>query len=170
MNAMSESSVDTMQPMKKQSAPKLEIQRTSTTIDFSKLDNMLESEKISSRKDSWNKLEKGFKIQKVNAFAELYCKKNNIQGEVGRLKEFLIDAINKKKLSKVKEVVYDKNNGCIISIPPLHFLTNTTRSFTLRNTDKSRVSTLKSLAPTRNHTTSLTARDLDKINLAADKK
>lgn len=125
-------------------------EKSSVTIDFSKLDNMLECEKITSRKESWNKLEKGLKIQKLCVFAEVYCKKHNIRGEVGRLQEFLTDAIGKKKLCKVKDVVYDKGTGCITNIPPL-FVNNSTRSFTLRNTDKSRISTLKSLAPTRTH-------------------
>jgi hypothetical protein len=124
---------------------------SSTTIDYSKLDSMLESEKITSRKESWNKLERGLKVQKLSAYAEVYCQKHNIPTEVDRLKVFFTEAVAKKKLSKVKDVVYDKNSGSIVNIPSLCL--NSSRSFTLRNTDKHRISTLKSLAPVRGTST-----------------
>jgi hypothetical protein len=61
----------------------------------------------------------------------------------------LKDSLDKKKLSKVKDVVYDKDTGLIKEIPALTY-TKATKHFTLKNIDK-RVSTLKSLAPKKNH-------------------
>ena len=58
---------------------------------------------------------------------------------------FLKDCIDKKKLHRVKDVLYDKTTGCIKEIPALSY-TKANKHFTLKNIDK-RVSTLKSLAP-----------------------
>ena len=49
------------------------------------------------------------------------------------------------KLSKTKEVIYDKEKLEIQSIPQLH-LNKETRNFTLKQLEK-RVSTIKSLTP-----------------------
>jgi hypothetical protein len=57
----------------------------------------------------------------------------------------LKDCIDRKKLQRVKDVVYDKTNGSIKEIPALSY-TKANKHFTLKNIDK-RVSTLKSLAP-----------------------
>ena len=47
---------------------------------------------------------------------------------------------------KTKDLVYDKEKQEIVEIPSLVFYTES-HNFTLKNTDKSRVSTLKSLTP-----------------------
>ena len=57
----------------------------------------------------------------------------------------------KKKLSRVKDVIYDKVNGVVKEIPALTY-TKLTKHFTLKNIDK-RISTLKSLAPKKVHGT-----------------
>jgi hypothetical protein len=56
--------------------------------------------------------------------------------------------LNKNKLQKTKDVVYDKEKGVIQSIPALFFNVGN-RAFTLKNLDVKRVSTLKSLTPKR---------------------
>jgi len=71
--------------------------------------------------------------------------------EVTLLTAFLKDSLDKKKLSRVKDVIYDKNNGTIKEIPALVY-TKSSKHFTLKNMDK-RVSTLKSLAPKKAHGT-----------------
>ena len=53
--------------------------------------------------------------------------------------------LDKKKLQRVKDVIYDKVVGIIKDIPALSY-TKQTKHFTLKNIDK-RVSTLKSLTP-----------------------
>ena len=58
---------------------------------------------------------------------------------------FFKDSLDKKKLCRVKDVIYDKINGIIKEIPSLTY-TKSNKHFTLKNMDK-RVSTLKSLAP-----------------------
>ena len=54
--------------------------------------------------------------------------------------------MDRKRLTRVKDVIYDKTNGLIQEIPALHFNKLSTH-FTLKNTDKQRTSTLKSLPP-----------------------
>ena len=63
--------------------------------------------------------------------------------EAQSLKKYLAISLDRKKLQRVKDVLYDKALGSIKSIPSLHFNT-TTRKFTLKRSEK-RVSTLKSL-------------------------
>ena len=56
-------------------------------------------------------------------------------------------SLDQKKLSKTKDVVYDKTTGVIKSIPCLLFNT-THKKFTLKRCEK-RQSTMRSLAPKR---------------------
>lgn len=110
------------------------------------IDGLLESEKKSMSAEPWNKLDKRLKIQKLHAFAEKYGKDNGLpMKEIKGLKTFFSECLAKDKMSKVKEVEYNKATGQILSIPGLAFNT-VSRAFTLKNLDK-KVSTLKSLTP-----------------------
>ena len=72
--------------------------------------------------------------------------KNNLSDEESDLLiTFLKECIDRKKLQRVKDVLYDKENGIIKEIPALCYV-KSNKHFTLKNIDK-RVSTLKSLAP-----------------------
>jgi hypothetical protein len=113
------------------------------------LDSILEKEKQQNKADTWNKLDKTVKTQKLHSFAEKYGKDNSLPvKDVKSLKYFFLEALDKNKLQKTKDVVYDKEKGIIQSIPAL-FFNVTNRSFTLKNLDVKRVSTLKSLTPKR---------------------
>ena len=126
---------------------------TSTSVDnteienYSAMDILLEKEKIHNKSETWNKLNKTIKIQKLHIFAEKYGKDNTLPvKDIKSLKMFFIDSLNKNKLQKTKDVVYDKEKGVIQSIPALHFHT-TNRAFTLKILDTKRISTIKSLTP-----------------------
>jgi hypothetical protein len=109
----------------------------------------LENEKIKNKSDPWNKLDKTVKIQKLHAFAEKYGKDNGFPvKEIKSLKQFFIGCLEKQKLQKTKDVVYDKDKKELVSIPALHFNAES-HNFTLKNMDAKRVSTLKSLTPKR---------------------
>ena len=113
------------------------------------IDSILEKEKQSNKVDNWNKLDKTAKIQKLHAFAERYGKENGYPvKDIKSLKMFFVDCLEKNKLQKTKDLVYDKDSGNISSIPSLHFNTDS-HNFTLKITDSKRVSTLKSLTPRR---------------------
>ncbi len=82
----------------------------------------------------------------MHAFAEKYGKEHGLPAkEVKGLKTFFSECLAKDKMSKVKEVEYNKATGQILNIPGLAFNT-VSRAFTLKNLDK-KVSTLKSLTP-----------------------
>jgi len=113
------------------------------------IDSILENEKQKNKSDSWNKLDKTVKIQKLHAFAEKHGRENGYPAkEVKNLKVFFVDCLNKAKLQKTKDVVYDKETGEITAIPAL-FFNSMTHNFTLKIIDSKRVSTLKSLTPKR---------------------
>jgi hypothetical protein len=131
----------------------VKMQNTMNTSDdketsYTDLDQLLEKEKQHNKSDAWNKLDKTVKIQKLHIFAEKYGKENILpMKDVKSLKHFFTDSLEKNKLQKTKDVVYDKEKGIIQSIPSLFFNIQQ-RLFTLKQLDK-RVSTLKSLTPHR---------------------
>ena len=118
-------------------------------VTYNTIDKLLEQEKQHNKGDSWNKLDKTVKIQKLHSFAEKYGKENSLPvKDIKTLKMFFVAALEKNKLQKTKDVIYDKDTKDIKSIPALHF-NKEARNFTLRITDTKRVSTLKSLTPKR---------------------
>jgi hypothetical protein len=118
-------------------------------LTYNAIDEILENETQKNKSDPWNKLDKTVKIQKLHAFAEKYGKDNALPvKEIKSLKQFFIGCLEKQKLQKTKDVVYDKEKKELVSIPALHFNTDT-HNFTLKNLDTKRVSTLKSLTPKR---------------------
>ena len=122
------------------------LQETKSEKDLSNLVKFLESEKINNVNEPWCKLNKTIKTKKLLDFVEKYKTDNNLDNDEAKLlTTFLKDCIDRKKLQRVKDVVYDKTNGSIKEIPALAY-TKITKHFTLKNVDK-RVSTLKSLAP-----------------------
>jgi hypothetical protein len=122
------------------------LKETTSASDLSNLEKFLEDEKNNNQKEPWSKLDKTVKTKKMLSFAEEYCKEKELdETEGGLLIQFLKDCLDKKKLNRVKDVIYNKETGAIKEIPAL-FYNKTSRHFTLKNIDK-RVSTLKSLPP-----------------------
>ena len=114
--------------------------------DLTNLDKFLENEKNSNANEPWSKLDKTAKIKKLILFADNYKTEHSMSDEEHvKMIAFFKDCLDKKRLQRVKDVVYDKENGTITEIPALHFNKPTTH-FTLKNIDK-RVSTTRSLAP-----------------------
>ena len=120
----------------------------SSATDLTSLDQFLESEKTTNSAEPWSKLDKTIKIKKLLVYAELYkVQKNLDENAYNTLVTYLKDCLDRKKLVKVKDVIYDKETGLIKDIPGLtHTKTTNGNNFTLKVIDK-RVSTLKSLAP-----------------------
>jgi hypothetical protein len=110
------------------------------------LDKFLENEKNNNSSEPWSKLDKTTKIRKLICFAENYKTENNLsEDEFDKLMTFLKDCLDRKKLQKVKDVIYDKLKGEVKDIPAL-FHNKPTNHFTLKNTEK-HISTTRSLAP-----------------------
>ena len=111
------------------------------------IDDILENEKNANKSDPWNKLDKSGKVVKLKEFAARHGKKeNHTEQEITALYQFLVSALEQKKLMRAKDVIYDKATGEITSIPCLIYHAGF-KKFTLKRCEK-RQSTLKSLAPT----------------------
>jgi hypothetical protein len=129
------------------SNPNLTTLYSNQAISSDKIDTMLEKEKQHNKTESWNKLDKTQKIQKLHTFAEKYIKDNKLShADMKMLKHFFVECLEKNKLQKAKEITYDKDSQEISSVPSL-FYHSINRNFTLRVVDPKRVSTLKSLTP-----------------------
>jgi hypothetical protein len=123
------------------------IPETKSSNDLSNLDKFLEDEKSTNNNEPWCKLNRTIKTKKLMDFVEVYKKDKDLNDEEGNiLINFLKDSLDRKKLQRVKDVIYDKNTGAIKEIPSLCY-TKASKHFTLKNLDKHRISTLKSLAP-----------------------
>jgi hypothetical protein len=124
-------------------------QETKVANDMSKLDKFLEDDKNNNENEPWTKLDKTVKTRKILTFAEKYTEDNKLTNEENaKLIAFLKDCLDKRKLQRVKDVLYDKTNGEIKEIPALLY-NKTNKHFTLKNIDK-RVLTTKSLPPQKN--------------------
>lgn len=118
-------------------------------MNYNMIDALLETEKQRNKTEAWNKLDKTQKTLNLHAFAEKYGKDHGLpMKEIKHLKTFFSDCLDKAKLQKTKDVIYDKDKHEITSVPALFFNTSN-RAFTLRSLDTKRVSTLKSLTPKR---------------------
>ena len=119
--------------------------------NLTSLDKFLENEKNTNANEPWSKLDKTAKLKKLILYADNYKTENELsQEEYNKMVAFFKDCLDKKKLQRVKDVVYDKDNVSIKEIPALHFNKSNTH-FTLKNIDK-RVSTIRSLAPKKKGT------------------
>ena len=118
-------------------------------IDLKDIDELLEKEKVRNKGEDWIKLDKTIRRQKLQEYADKYGKENNMNSkEIKVLNAFFNNCLEKNKLNKSKDVVYNKDDRIITSIPALHF-NQVTKNFTLKIMDAKRVSTLKSLTPKR---------------------
>lgn len=117
--------------------------------NLSALEDLLETEKQNNKLEAWNKLDKTSRVQKLHAFAEKYGKDHGLPvREIKNLKVFFTQSLDKGKLNRAKDVVYDRESREVRSVPSLHF-NSESKAFTLKNLDDKRVSTLKCLTPSR---------------------
>jgi hypothetical protein len=128
------------------------ILETKSTDDFSNLEKFLENEKNNNQNEPWCKLNKTIKTKKLIEYAQIYRIQNNLdQEEEEILVTFFKNSLERKKLHKVKDVVYDKINGIVKDVPSLTYL-RISKHFTLKNTDN-RISTIKSLSVKKTNNT-----------------
>ena len=136
------------------------LKETSSTNDLSNLDTFLDNEKTNNKNEQWCKLDKTVKTQKLLAFANTYKKEKQLdEEETELLIQFFKECLDKKKLGRVKDVIYDKITGEINEIPAL---LHTKKHFTLKHLDK-HISTMKSLTPKKPlKTKTKTSKDRDR--------
>jgi hypothetical protein len=117
--------------------------QTAEKNDINHLELFLENEKSANQSEPWNKLDKTTKHRKLQEFAEQYSNEKKLtEKEKEDLVVFLKDAVDKKKIYKVKDIIYDKENNIIKEIPGLVYLKTDHKSFTLKNVN-TKMSTLK---------------------------
>jgi len=120
---------------------------SSTPVQLNIIELALEMEKNNNKKEPWRKLDKTTKIAKLEEFTKKYITEHSmLVGDGEHLMFFFKECLLKSKLQNVKEIIYNKDSGEIVSIPALVH-NRTTNHFTLKNNDY--VSALKSLAPNK---------------------
>ena len=117
---------------------------------LSRVDQMLDKERLENKSKKWNKLDNSIRIEKLHEFAqtkylvllsartttgddddEATRKGGEREGDepdpvaaaaiVEKLKLFFNEILQKKKLLKAKEVVYDQVTGIVDDIPSLQY-------------------------------------------------
>ena len=108
---------------------------------------ILDTENEKSKRETWNKLDKSEKMNKIIQYIDKIKTTYQLTDEeIDALKKYLSINLDKKNLQRNKDVIYIKESGILEHIPTLHF-NNSTRKFTLRKTTQQ--SAAKSLGPTR---------------------
>ena len=115
-----------------------------TPGDTAGIEKLLEQEMSLNKNISWSRLDRSVKMRKLQEYATTYTDKNSLsEKDRLRLSKYLVSALERNRLHKVREVKYNKETEVIEDIPCLAY-NKDTRKFTLKRSEK-RVSTLTSL-------------------------
>ena len=108
----------------------------SSRTDTEQLGDYLTKESEENKKKSWSKLGKSSKMKKLSSFINQYVIQHNLsKQDKQELRRYLLVCMERKKLHRVKDVIYDMEQGMIKSIPGLSFDT-IKHKFTLKRVDK----------------------------------
>ena len=121
------------------------LQKNDNISNDTKINSFLVDESNANKAETWTKLNKTQKLLRLNNYVEtiLKTKYNLSNDEVIHTKNYLQKSIERKNLSKAKEIVYNKEENFIINIPFFIF-NEDTRIFILKKDDK-HISTVKCL-------------------------
>jgi hypothetical protein len=109
------------------------------------IDDFLNKEKELNKNKPWNKLSKASRLKKLMTYASYYIEKNKLDNlQEKKLKTYLLDTLDRRKLQKIKDVVYNIETGIIEDIPKLIFMKGK-KKFTIKREKKS--NTLNNLPP-----------------------
>ena len=113
-------------------------------LKLNSVETFLENEKNSNKKESWSKLNKNEKKNKIKEFANKYISEHNLSVQDHKnLIIYLNNLLDKRMLLKIKDICYDKDKEIITQIPALIY-NQISKKFTLKRHDN-RNSTTKSL-------------------------
>jgi len=91
---------------------------------------------LHSEKKSWKELDRSTKIQKLNAYADVFAKDNALdEEETDKLRAFLKKQLENEKFKHIKDVTVDKATLTIREIPGLTY-TKASKHFSLKNLEK----------------------------------
>ena len=126
---------------------KIQINSENTTLD--KLEMFLENTTETNQTEKWNRLDKTTKIKKMSEFVEKYTEENSCtEEEKDLLNNYLRECLDKKKLSRVKDVEYDNTTYQLISIPGLQY-NKSSKKYTIKNIDEKRSMSICKSLPNR---------------------
>ncbi len=109
------------------------------------LEKFLDESTETSKTERWNRLDLTIKLQKVKEFISVYKEENkHTDEEADALFRYLKDCLDKKKLTRVKDVVYDNDQDKLVSIPGLQY-NKTSKKYTIKNADSKKGSVLSRL-------------------------
>lgn len=115
-----------------------------TEINITSIDDLISNQQRQNDNEQWNKIERSTKLKKLYYYAETYGLKQSMDPkDIKALKMFFTSSLNKGRLLKNKDVVYNTDNCIIESIPGLQYNTKT-KNFTIRNVELKHASTVKS--------------------------
>ena len=120
-----------------------------TEPNVSSIEKFLEKEQKNNNTKPWSKLGKATKLKKLYQYVDNFLiDKPDKKKYEKDLKSYLLNCLERKKLQRQKEVIYDIEKGVIKEIPILYFNKSKNR-FSLKRVDK-KTSTLKSLPSKKN--------------------
>ena len=121
-----------------------DLKSNTSTDDLTNIDLYLLNETATNKLELWNKLSKTEKLNKINLFLDVKKEEYKLnESELLEAKNYLVDCIDKKKIIKNNDVIYNKETGVLENIVNLHF-NNNNRNFVIKKTDK-KSNTLKGL-------------------------
>ena len=95
------------------------------------INKMIDDEKGKIYNQTWTKLDIGSKINRLLLYSQKCKEEFELnESEHKKLQKLLTNACNKKKINKISEINYDKENGLITEIKILEF-NDETRVFSL---------------------------------------
>ena len=107
-----------------------------TTPNTSNIEKFLEKELEANINKPWTKLGKGSKLKKINEYVISYSQEKKYdEDQTKKLKRYLLNCLERKKLQKTKDVIYCVKTNKILSIPALTY-SESSRKFTLRKNEK----------------------------------
>ena len=80
------------------------------------IEQLLDAEASRQPSRNWPRLDNTERVSLLRAFAAAYCEEEACTKRVDELTTFLLVALTRKRLSRVKDVEYDKANECIVRI------------------------------------------------------
>ena len=117
---------------------------TSDAIKFDQIVSMQNKNNEKNKNKTWSKLDKMCKIQKLKDYTDSYSEQHKLSSpRKNQLHKYLRECLDRRKLNRVKDVIYDKDSGEIKDIPGLSWNTNVLR-FTFKSREK-KDSTMKNL-------------------------
>ena len=120
----------------------------SSKTNSSMIEAILDQERTMTRTVAWARLERSACISKLCNFAIMFGEDNEMtREEIASLVEYLQNAYDRKRLTRARDVLFNKETQNIINIPCLTF-NKSSRKFTLSRSDR-RTSSSASLGPGR---------------------